>query len=198
MTTFPPEILGEIFTRYVHSRPRKIRQRNIEDKSASLRCITAYPDSQALPTDLTQVCRLWRDTAISIPQLWATITYVFKPGRGGCVKTFKLWLERSAGSDGTRPLDLTIKQCRYLTSDPQHVFRQIISLAISQHRRWRHVSLDLLHDCEELGVDVLETCRLNRKKMFDVCAPGEDAFEVDPPPLHVNPDVWYTKLNKPL
>ncbi|KAJ2916362.1 hypothetical protein MD484_g4037, partial [Candolleomyces efflorescens] len=166
MNTFlPPEILREIFTHYVHDRAKG------EKKPARRLCVTAYPDSQTHPADLAQVCHFWRVTAISIPELWDTI-YVSKAGWDGCLKTFKLWLERSAGPDGTHPLNLTIKQGQHWSRGrdwkawvfrggyrftwpgkgmwTRDVPKQIICLAISQHRRWRYASLELMSNSEPL------------------------------------------------
>jgi len=49
--------------------------------------------------------------------------------------------------------------------------------------------VDLLHDGEELGVDVGESSALDGKKMLDVGASREDSLEVDPLSLDVDPDV---------
>ncbi|RXW20349.1 hypothetical protein EST38_g5502 [Candolleomyces aberdarensis] len=145
MLNFPPEILGEIFNHYVHGR-LKTHQMNEDEAQTSVRRITAYTDSQTHPTDLTPVCRLWRATAISIPRLWATI-YVFKPKSEGNLKMFELWLERSAGLNGSCPLDLTIKEAMApLSITPARelkLLEQILPLAISQLQRWRYISLEL-------------------------------------------------------
>ena len=138
----PPEILGKILVHYVHDRSKTL-QVDGEQPSSELRCIAAYFDSRTHPVDLTHVCRLWRTTAISIPQLWAKI-HVCRPEFEGDVKIFELWLERSAGPNGTYPLDLTITQSMW--PDPEISSRylgQIISLAIAQHRRWKYISFEL-------------------------------------------------------
>ncbi|KAJ2921532.1 hypothetical protein H1R20_g15559, partial [Candolleomyces eurysporus] len=150
MLNFPPEILGEVFNHYVHGR-FKIFQMDEDGAQKSVRRITAYTDSQTDPIDLTQVCRSWRATAISIPQLWATI-YVFRPKSEGDLKMFELWLERSAGLNGSCPVDLTIKETlapRSITpAREMKVLKQILALAISQFRRWRYISLELSHRSE--------------------------------------------------
>ena len=91
----PTEILGQIFNHYVHD-SSKVRQTDPE--RASLRRISAYIGAQTDPVDLTHVCQVWRTTAISNPQLWATI-YADEPRSGGDCKLFELWLQRSAGPD---------------------------------------------------------------------------------------------------
>ncbi|KAJ2925856.1 hypothetical protein H1R20_g11233, partial [Candolleomyces eurysporus] len=133
----PAEILGKIFDHYVHDR-WKVRQVNSDRPLSKLRCISAYSDSRTHPVDLTHVCQLWRTTAISMPQLWATI-YASQMKSEGDVKMFELWLERSAGRDGTYPLTLYIKQSAWAPVD----LREFFSLAISQHRRWKYIRLGL-------------------------------------------------------
>ncbi|KAJ2921968.1 hypothetical protein H1R20_g15129, partial [Candolleomyces eurysporus] len=143
----PTEILGKIFYRYVHDHSR-VRQVDPEHASPGLRRISAFSDSRTHPIDLTHVCRLWRTAAISMPQLWATI-YACQIESEGDVKMFELWLERSAGSDGTYPLTLSIKQKHSRGQEvPAQPFREFVSLAISQHRRWRYISLALDGDFE--------------------------------------------------
>ncbi|KAJ2925859.1 hypothetical protein H1R20_g11234, partial [Candolleomyces eurysporus] len=133
----PAEILGKILDHYVHDR-RKVRLMDPIRPSSELRRISAYSDSRTHPVDPTHVCQLWRTTAISIPQIWATID-VSQIKSEGDVKMFELWLERSAGRDGTYPLTLSITQRARAPVDLKKVF----SLAISQHRRWKYISLAL-------------------------------------------------------
>ncbi|KAH6607744.1 hypothetical protein Trco_004057 [Trichoderma cornu-damae] len=47
----------------------------------------------------------------------------------------------------------------------------------------------LLHDGQELAVDVLEAAGLDGEEVLDVGVPGEDALQVNPLALHVDPDV---------
>ncbi|KAJ2935219.1 hypothetical protein H1R20_g1876, partial [Candolleomyces eurysporus] len=133
----PAEILGKIFDHYVHDR-WKVRQVDSDRPLSKLRCISAYSDSRTHPVDLTHVCQLWRTTAISMPQLWATI-YASQMKSEGDVKMFELWLERSAGRDGTYPLILSVKQSARAPVD----LREFFSLAISQHRRWKYIRLGI-------------------------------------------------------
>jgi methionine synthase II (cobalamin-independent) len=55
-----------------------------------------------------------------------------------------------------------------------------------QHE-WRLV--DLFHDGEELGIDVLESGTLDWQEMFDVGTARKDAFKVDPLSLYIDPDI---------
>jgi hypothetical protein len=83
-----------------------------------------------------------------MPQLWANI-YANHPKSEGDAKIFELWLQRSAGPDGTYPLTLTMVQDKSEDQDiPAQSFVQVISLAVLQHHRWRHVYLDLYGDSE--------------------------------------------------
>ncbi|RXW20347.1 hypothetical protein EST38_g5500 [Candolleomyces aberdarensis] len=143
----PAEILGKIFDHYVHER-WKVRQVDTERPLSKLRRISAYSDSQTHPVDLTHTCRLWRTTAISMPQLWATI-HAFEIASEGDVKMFELWLERSAGSGGTHPMSLSIEQKESRGQEvPVQPFGKVISLAISQHQRWRDICLVLYADSQ--------------------------------------------------
>ncbi|RXW20361.1 hypothetical protein EST38_g5496 [Candolleomyces aberdarensis] len=159
----PTEILGKIFDHYVHDRP-KVRQVD----RARARRISAYSDSQTHPVDLTHICRLWRSSAISMPQLWATI-HAFEIESEGDVKMFELWLERSASGAGTYPLTLTIRQKESQGQEtPVQCFGEVISLAISQHQRWRHISLWLYADSQPFFEPLYAVAPLSTLREFQV------------------------------
>ncbi|RXW20362.1 hypothetical protein EST38_g5497 [Candolleomyces aberdarensis] len=163
----PAEILGKIFDHYVHDRP-KARRVDRAQPLSKLRRISAYSDSQTHPVDLACVCRSWRTTAISMPQLWATI-YAFEIESEGDVKMFELWLERSAGRDGTYPLTLTIRQMESRGQEtPVQCFGEVISLAISQYQRWRHIYLWLYGDSQPFFEPLYAVAPLSTLREFQV------------------------------
>jgi hypothetical protein len=49
----------------------------------------------------------------------------------------------------------------------------------------------LAHESDELRVDCLEATELLGELLLDISTAEEDALQVDPPPLHVNPHVEY-------
>ncbi|KAJ2921970.1 hypothetical protein H1R20_g15130, partial [Candolleomyces eurysporus] len=163
----PTEILGKIFNHYVHD-CWKVRRVDPEQASSKFRRIAAYSSSRTHPVDLTHVCWSWRTTAISMPQLWATI-YACQIESERDVKMFELWLERSAGSDGTYPLTLSINQ-KHSRSQmiPAQAFKEFVSLAISQHRRWRYISLALDGDFEPLFEPLYTVAPLSALHGFQV------------------------------
>ncbi|RXW20356.1 hypothetical protein EST38_g5499 [Candolleomyces aberdarensis] len=165
----PAEILGKIFDHYVHDR-WKVRHRQMDRAQAlsKLRRIAAYSNSQTHPVDLTHVCQLWRITAISMPQLWATI-HAFEIASEGDVKMFELWLERSARCGGTYPLTLTMTQKESRDQEvPVQCFGEAISLAISQHQRWEHIYLWLYRDSQPFFEPLYAVAPLSTLREFRV------------------------------
>jgi hypothetical protein len=55
--------------------------------------------------------------------------------------------------------------------------------------------VDLLHDGEKLGIDVLEPGAFDWKEVFDVCTSRKDPFEVDPLSLNIDPDILQSQLD---
>jgi hypothetical protein len=49
--------------------------------------------------------------------------------------------------------------------------------------------VDFLHHGQEFGIDVLESRAFNREEVLDVSAAREDAFQIYPLALNVNPNV---------
>ena len=53
--------------------------------------------------------------------------------------------------------------------------------------KWRFV--DLLHDSQKLGIDVLEPSAFNGEEMLDIGTAREDTLQVHPLPLDIDPDI---------
>lgn len=87
------------------------------------------------PWSLTQVCRLWRHTALSIPHLWARL-HIPRCSREDSVPLLRLALERS------RPLALSISGivCT-VTGDASVVDAGLLEALLSEADRWKDVHL---------------------------------------------------------
>ncbi|KAJ7677741.1 hypothetical protein DFH06DRAFT_559536 [Mycena polygramma] len=118
--TVPYEIVAEIF----------------------VRCLPVYPLCPPLigllsPTNLTQICRQWREVAVSIPQLWRAIQLSDHPiplDRQHHI--LASWLGRS----GCWPLSICVRGKPDAAGTPDS--DGIIS-ALSAHRgRWDHIDFD--------------------------------------------------------
>ncbi|KAJ7187337.1 hypothetical protein C8R46DRAFT_288054 [Mycena filopes] len=127
--TLPNEIVSEIFT---HSLP-------------------PYPEcppwtGSLSPSLLTQICKKWRDIALSTPELWRALAFTLSPppplpqleARAASpaqidTSRLQLWLDRS----GACPLSLQIVSHRY--HDPR--VSQFLDAALPHHARWEHLTL---------------------------------------------------------
>ncbi|RDB17124.1 hypothetical protein Hypma_001654 [Hypsizygus marmoreus] len=103
----PVDILGEIFIRCL-------------PPPLNTEYLGPIPFTGCAPMLLCQICRHWRDIALSMTILWSTFsTYPLLPrnGRDSHVAIFKLWLERSdprpVSFDLARNTSPTIRQLMY-------------------------------------------------------------------------------------
>ncbi|KAF9469926.1 hypothetical protein BDZ94DRAFT_1317022 [Collybia nuda] len=116
-----------------------------------IHCLPLLEDPRFLPTDNTlftphvapllicQVCREWRQLAISLPRLWSFLKVVVSLGESHPpIGVITLWLKRS----GTVPLALSLFQTN--ESEGNQVTTGTV-LEIFKHyiHRWQHVRLDL-------------------------------------------------------
>ncbi|KAJ2921533.1 hypothetical protein H1R20_g15558, partial [Candolleomyces eurysporus] len=82
---------------------------------------------------------------------------------------FELWLKRSAGPNETYPLTLTIKQKESRGQVvPVEPFGEVISLAISQRRRWRYIRLALYGDTQPFFKPLYAVAPLSTLREFQV------------------------------
>lgn len=94
------------------------------------------------PLFLGQVCRRWRSLALSIPQLWSTITLPYLSDSR--MKLASLWLLRSGK---TTPLSLTICQTANPWTPPEssidRLTRSMLDLLIPKVHRWKEINFIL-------------------------------------------------------
>ncbi|KAJ7716294.1 hypothetical protein B0H16DRAFT_1701418 [Mycena metata] len=114
--TLPPEIVSEIFVRFLPVYPERAPQKGLLS-----------------PITLGQICRLWREMAFSTPRLWRTFTIFLR--LGDSVQNYDAdhpRIETSLQRSGSCPLSV-----QYMRSDTSSLFRLIIA-----HRaRWEHLKL---------------------------------------------------------
>ncbi|KAJ7062626.1 hypothetical protein C8F01DRAFT_1134757 [Mycena amicta] len=104
------------------------------------------------PLLVSQICRWWRNIALTTPRLWASM-HIVLPDIARIprvVDVTKTWLERSAAV----PVDFTvglahlwaleIRISRPLGTD----FANLVSLLVAHSSRWRSVSFDIPHHDE--------------------------------------------------
>ncbi|TFK69760.1 hypothetical protein BDN72DRAFT_897056 [Pluteus cervinus] len=139
ISTLPVELLQEIFafSMTIKPSPRIRPSIPLEERNP--------PVFQATALILTWVCSQWRHIALSLPELWGTMS-IYAP-KSYCVQLVKLYLSRS-GDD--TPLNLRLRQnarrdyraYRDFESCPEHkVTVEIFKLWIAQAHRWRSIFL---------------------------------------------------------
>ncbi|TFK60434.1 hypothetical protein BDN72DRAFT_904972 [Pluteus cervinus] len=126
------------------------------------------PIFQATAMVVTWVCSQWRGIALSMPELWGTIS-IYTP-KSYCIQLVKLYLSR-CGED--TPLNLYLRQevrpdyRIYPNPDtcPEHVATlEILKLWVPQAHRWRRIFLDLSytppsHELPKIPADALCSLR---------------------------------------
>ncbi|TFK60181.1 hypothetical protein BDN72DRAFT_864566 [Pluteus cervinus] len=143
VSTLPIELLQEIFAFSMTMKPSlRIRSSVPMDERKP-------PVFQATALILTWVCSQWRHIALSMPELWGTMS-IYTP-KSYCVQLVKLYLSRS-GED--TPLDLHLRQgdsvdnsvYHYPEKVPEHkVTADILKLWVPQAHRWRSISLAMTY-----------------------------------------------------
>ncbi|KAJ2922792.1 hypothetical protein H1R20_g14299, partial [Candolleomyces eurysporus] len=113
---------------------------------------THYPDTTSInlpdnfsphhgPLLLTQICRSWRQTAITTPNIWSTIRFVLGPRSK--TDPINLWLERSANCD------LTIALLEHPNPSSRAAIwglscnEEALGLLASQAHRWKSAFFSL-------------------------------------------------------
>ncbi|KAJ7757583.1 hypothetical protein B0H16DRAFT_1885596 [Mycena metata] len=97
--TLPPEILSDIFIRCLSAPPPAFDD-----------CKTYAPNTKLAPLLLLQVCRTWRDIALSTPFLWSSLHLGPKEVRGAKIdKIVADWFDRAGSCPLTFNFPLHLK-----------------------------------------------------------------------------------------
>ncbi|KAF7361673.1 hypothetical protein MVEN_00510800 [Mycena venus] len=127
-------------------------------------CVRKSRVSTTVPLFLLQVCSAWRTVALSLPDLWTSLSVVVHDGQAfPPLDVASDWLRRS----GDLPLELVL--CQTNESDGnQELADDILALYMRYLPRWRDVRLDIanptygrsLHPSSHLHAPLLETFHL--------------------------------------
>ncbi|KAG6920310.1 hypothetical protein DXG01_005079 [Tephrocybe rancida] len=123
-----------------------------------------HPSTETAPLLLCRVCSVWRDIAISTPQLWRSITVVvtsFGKARPN-INLVSLWLERSQ----TLPLLLSLSQNSNSTENLD-IVGEVLSVFRAHSSRWQSLDLNLpgtdarwIGEALEVDTPILEEFRV--------------------------------------
>ncbi|KAK7022456.1 hypothetical protein R3P38DRAFT_1118827 [Favolaschia claudopus] len=102
MARLPLELQSKIFVHCLCS---------YEDEGAS------RPDPKLAPMLVSNVCQLWRDIALSTPELWTHLRMEGSPRGENHSQFYEIWLERS----GPLPVSLTLASTSVLAEGVKHV-----------------------------------------------------------------------------
>ncbi|TFK67783.1 hypothetical protein BDN72DRAFT_960761 [Pluteus cervinus] len=143
ISTIPIELLQEIFA---FSMTKKPYPRIAASMSQDERDPAGF---QATALILTWVCSQWRQIALSMPELWGTMT-IYKP-KSYCVDLVKVYLSRAGRSTS---LNLYLRQGHVANRHaygfpddfPEHkVTLEILKLWVPQAHRWKSIFLDMTY-----------------------------------------------------
>ncbi|KAF7318586.1 F-box domain-containing protein [Mycena chlorophos] len=124
--TLPPELVTEIFTRYIPAYP-------------------AHPPlvGTGSPTYLLGICRQWRDIALRSPSLWRAIKVTWsKETDARSTDIVASWLKRSRSSLLSLSFD-TLK-LDTVVDDLEAAATTILSLFVAQRDRWQYIDIAIL------------------------------------------------------
>ncbi|KAF7310110.1 F-box domain-containing protein [Mycena indigotica] len=155
LSVIPNEVLVEVFTH----------------------CLPPYPACPPLygaysPTQLTHVCRLWRDLATATPALWRAISLdlipngspVDEPLAEKLLGTAETWLRRS----GTLSLSVVLR-CRWdQHPEPLAVASLALSAFLAHHERWEYAELRV-PPSPDVSQDPAENADIHRAMPRLVC-----------------------------
>ncbi|KAJ7178174.1 hypothetical protein C8R46DRAFT_988315 [Mycena filopes] len=116
--TLPPEVVSEIFLHFLPVYPKRVPDTGLSS-----------------PVVLTQICRLWREIALSTPRLWRTFKIILNTSdskENDLANQIRVeeWLRRS----GSCAVSVELV---YLRREPPLIFQTIMA-----HRhRWQHLKL---------------------------------------------------------
>lgn len=150
----PPEVLGDIFTAFLHSGDR------VQYDSC---CISVSGDSDVAPFVLGQVCWHWRELVLATPSLWSSVS-INIPKRFHISLT-KFWLSRA----GECPISFRVNQSLNPSKEENEATQEILSILLCLSHRWRRVDLFFssqgiqypLESLADLSIPLLEDVSLD-------------------------------------
>ncbi|KAJ6589381.1 hypothetical protein B0H19DRAFT_1226915 [Mycena capillaripes] len=86
------------------------------------------------PNLLTQICRTWREIALTTPALWRSII-LYGDDAPSVVRHVRMWLDRS----GCYPLSIRVEDVGNRRVD----IAKVLAVVVPHHTRWEHVDLRL-------------------------------------------------------
>ncbi|KAH8100449.1 hypothetical protein DFH11DRAFT_1525070 [Phellopilus nigrolimitatus] len=108
------------------------------------------PTFESAPLLLIQVCKRWRDVALSTPRLWASLELKAEHSKlkseaiEQCHSVLRLWTRRS----GAVPLSLVIMLPVHADDDKALVsLRDLVSTSLAHCRRWSLIALHMESRC---------------------------------------------------
>ncbi|KAJ6504275.1 hypothetical protein C8R47DRAFT_968588 [Mycena vitilis] len=120
--TLPPEVLSQIFI-------------------LCLRPPRARPNVTEAPLLLCNVCKIWRDTAITTPELWSSLQVNLNSSLFGSnfIDLLDLWLSRS----GSQPLSLGVCYNEFTMAQRRQPLHQLNQLLMRHSEQWVDLELRL-------------------------------------------------------
>ncbi|KAJ7457851.1 hypothetical protein FB451DRAFT_1564154 [Mycena latifolia] len=114
-----PEILGEIFLELMDN------------------CISSAAVAQGPQWSASQVCRAWRDAALSTSPLWATFTVVLDHPQDSTTFPYQLLITQAhIRRSGSIPLSLKVEMASLRTARPLMTSHVVLDALVSVSTRW--------------------------------------------------------------
>ncbi|KAH8115130.1 hypothetical protein DFH11DRAFT_147534 [Phellopilus nigrolimitatus] len=136
------------------------------------------PTLESAPLLLIQVCKRWRDVALSTPRLWASLELKAEHSKlkseaiEQCHSVLRLWTRRS----GAVPLSLVIMLPVHADDDKALVaLRDLVSTSLAHCRRWSLIALHMESRCIGQVYRVLgsQTPLLKSLSLITISRPSE-------------------------
>ncbi|KAK7000358.1 hypothetical protein R3P38DRAFT_3058089 [Favolaschia claudopus] len=131
-----------------------------EDEGAS------RPDPKLAPMLFSNVCQLWRDIALSTPELWTHLRMESSPRGSNYSQLYEIWLERSC----PLPVSLTLASTSVLAEGVRHIIAESM---------WRIEELSLLLSADPHGHYHIPRLPFYSLKNLVIALQDRKSFSVD-------------------
>ncbi|KAJ6606482.1 hypothetical protein DFH09DRAFT_1120347 [Mycena vulgaris] len=142
----PPEVIAEIFMQLTGIERKKARRSASFDDSEDIfdKAYVVRPRLHAAPMIFGEICRHWRDIALSLPHLWNRIAIQCENAN---IPLCDLWLKRS----GSLPLSIRLYReytspDRYITNETVRYCQELIKTILPYSNRWFFLDMENLPD----------------------------------------------------